>query len=558
MVYNQAGAAQLLIEKGCDTSILNSRGKTAWDLADAFTATDIQSLFESSTHSMLVDEKARRQHRPDVSDTFRDDIQLDYPRLSFWDIDKFEGWKQLAEGGFGVVYGLENVSPAVQLQFKIRNSERGEHMTRHFSHMALKAPKPDFDDGELKAEVESLSKLAHQNVVAILGMVEGASPINAEKSWMMCLEYCESDLRRFVRTGAGSQPSTLSHSSSTATTTHSDMTPTEECSVELLAQLCTQIVDGMAYVHSQTVLQNSKHMPMRHLDLKPENILLAKSDQDTPWVAKVADFGWRPDIAPEEWTGTSHYMAPEFAVVQGLLVPPPETASQKEHSSAEEVGQAADVFSFGVMLWELIGRFDVDQWKFGWKLRASDFPAGFPPKLKLLVEACWALSPAERPTFTQLQRLLAQPLGWFASQTVSAWLKQDLGVSAGVECFDGYIQGELEGLSVDSSEFTAFLEDDDLAEYLEEIAEEIAEDEREAFVAGMTAKAAEMTKGPATGGQEQQAPRERLLTMIGGGDDEVTVLREDNGRLREENAALKAALKAQVLQQPGEGLPPNV
>ena len=32
-------------------------------------------------------------------------------------------------------------------------------------------------------------------------------------------------------------------------------------------------------------------------------------------MAKVADFGWRPDIEPEEWTGTTQYMAPEFSEI---------------------------------------------------------------------------------------------------------------------------------------------------------------------------------------------------------------------------------------------------
>eukprot|EP01048_Picozoa_sp_COSAG05_P012118 COSAG05_NODE_1191_length_5573_cov_12.076361_5_plen_81_part_01 len=48
-IYNQADAARILIEKGCDTSILNSRGKTAWDLVQV--GSDVTTVFESFTAS---------------------------------------------------------------------------------------------------------------------------------------------------------------------------------------------------------------------------------------------------------------------------------------------------------------------------------------------------------------------------------------------------------------------------------------------------------------------------------------------------------------------------
>ena len=320
-----------------------------------------------------------------------------------------------------------------------------------------------------------------------------------------------------------------------------------DCTLELIERLCGQIVDGMAYVHSQTVSDGgAERIPMRHLDLKPENILLAKPGTGE-WVAKVADFGWRPDITPEEWTGTTQYMAPEFAALQ-QLGEAEGTHSEKMRGRADtnaEVGQAADVFSFGVILWQMVTRAEVDQWKYGWKLKLTNIPVRFPPKLSLLVQACWAVAPTNRPNFAEVQRLLAdETLGWFASaQLVSAWLTS-LGVTAGVDCFDGYVQGDLEALTVDSADFTALLEDDDLEEYIEEIAEELPEADREAFVAGMKAMAAQGGEEEASG--EPQEPRERLLGMAGCRDDEDVVALRGVIAQKEEEMAKKDEVIAQA------------
>eukprot|EP01048_Picozoa_sp_COSAG05_P000320 COSAG05_NODE_8_length_40675_cov_148.837539_29_plen_1881_part_00 len=492
--FNSHAVARLLIQSRCDTGLLNYRGKTAWDVAEASQSQEVLTVFEelesSGEYPLLVEEQQRRKHRPQVAESFRDDISIDHGRLTLWGTPqrRYCQWSFLAKGGFGKVYKIKDVSPALEVT------------GRRFSVVAVKIPLPDGVD-ELKAEVEALSRLTHDNVVAILGMTEGPSLDSDEKSWMMCLEFCESDLFKLLYAEA-----------------HSG-----KCTMQLIKRVCGQIVDGMTYVHSQTVsVGGAERIPMRHLDLKPENILLAKSGTGE-WVAKVADFGWRPDITPEEWTGTTQYMAPEFAALQ-QLGEAEGTDSEKMRGRTDtsvEVGQAADVFSFGVILWQMVTRAEVDQWKYGWKLKLTNIPVSFPPKLSLLVQACWAVAPTNRPSFAEVQRLLAdETLGLFA-QLVSSWLTS-LGVTAGVDCFDGYVQGDLEALTVDSADFTALLEDDDLEGYIEEIADELPEADREAFVAGMKAMAA------AQGGEEEasgepQEPRERLLGMVGCRDDEDVV-----------------------------------
>ena len=82
----------------------------------------------------------------------------------------------LAEGGFGKVYLITEVSPPIEVT------------GRQFRIAVLKVPRqfPKAVD-DLKEEVRRLGWLSHQHVVQILGMVHGPEPDGTE-AWMMALE----------------------------------------------------------------------------------------------------------------------------------------------------------------------------------------------------------------------------------------------------------------------------------------------------------------------------------------------------------------------------------
>jgi serine/threonine-protein kinase len=136
-----------------------------------------------------------------------------------------------------------------------------------------------------------------------------------------------------------------------------------------LAKLLAQVAHALAYAHARAVV---------HRDLKPDNVLV------TPDLCtKVLDFGLAGLHAEgaecltqsHVAMGTANYMAPE------------------QRKDAKRADHRADLYSFGVMAYELltgelpIGRF----------LPPSKLAQGLDPRWDALVERCLELEPAARP-----------------------------------------------------------------------------------------------------------------------------------------------------------------
>ncbi|GLC56027.1 hypothetical protein PLESTB_001056700 [Pleodorina starrii] len=160
--------------------------------------------------------------------------------------------------------------------------------------------------------------------------------------------------------------------------------------VDLPAVLDTAIdvARALAHLHACRVV---------HADLKPRNVLLKGSTTDPRgFVAKVADFGLSMRLNPDEthvsnaFHGTLAYMAPE-TLLHG------------------HVSRASDVYSFGILLYELYtgdtAFRGVPKALIGHAITKENLRPVFPPALgapfeyQLLACRCWESNPEIRPEF---------------------------------------------------------------------------------------------------------------------------------------------------------------
>ena len=148
------------------------------------------------------------------------------------------------------------------------------------------------------------------------------------------------------------------------------LTPTE------MSIIAFGIASGMEFLHKKNVM---------HRDLKPQNILL-----DGSKLPVICDFGTSRKIEQNTMTGqcgTANYMSPEFI-------------------KNEKYDQSVDVYSFGMIIWEMLtgqipfGDEEVPQVIYSILVgQELEIPEGTPENLVNLINGCKAFNPKERPSF---------------------------------------------------------------------------------------------------------------------------------------------------------------
>ena len=158
----------------------------------------------------------------------------------------------------------------------------------------------------------------------------------------------------------------------------------EKMSLSQVCSVACDIADAMSYLHDSGVV---------HRDLKPQNILIDEEDR-----ASVCDFGNArfQGHKTQDFGGTLMYSAPEIL------------QNSTNHRKGHIWTKAADVYSFGILFWELIHHDRPFQTKDGiyanlveriLKGERMNFGEEVPGDIAQLVRECWDPNPEERPTF---------------------------------------------------------------------------------------------------------------------------------------------------------------
>ncbi|KAJ0068502.1 hypothetical protein NL108_008878, partial [Boleophthalmus pectinirostris] len=202
-----------------------------------------------------------------------------------------------------------------------------------------------------ETDIKHLRKLKHPNIITFKGICTQAP------CYCIIMEYCaQGQLYEVLRAGRKIHPS-------------------------LLMDWAMGIAGGMNYLHLHKII---------HRDLKSPNMLITYDD-----AVKISDFGTSKELNDKStkmsFAGTVAWMAPE--VIRN-----------------EPVSEKVDIWSFGVVLWEMLtGEVpykDVDSsaiiWGVGNNSLQLPVPDSCPDSFKLLLRQCWNCKPRNRPSFRQI------------------------------------------------------------------------------------------------------------------------------------------------------------
>ncbi|XP_055888800.1 mitogen-activated protein kinase kinase kinase 7-like isoform X4 [Biomphalaria glabrata] len=226
--------------------------------------------------------------------------------------------------------------------------------------VAVKRIETESEKKAFMQELKQLSRVNHPNIVRLYGACR-------EQRVCLVMEYAEGGSLYNVLHGSGQQPD--------FTTAHA-------------LSWCLQCARGVEYLH------NMKPKALVHRDLKPPNLLLVNGGT----ILKICDFGTACDIQTHMTNnkGSAAWMAPE--VFEG-----------------SNYSEKCDVFSWGIILWEVLTRrkpFDEiggPAFRIMWAVHNGKRPPliqNFPKQFEGLLTRCWAGNPSERPSMADVARVM--------------------------------------------------------------------------------------------------------------------------------------------------------
>lgn len=232
--------------------------------------------------------------------------------------------------------------------------------------VAIKLIETEDEKKAFRVEVVQLARVKHPNIVELYGACTKADPV------CLVMEFAEGGSLFNVLHGKPPQPVyNLAHALSWA----------------------LQCAKGVAYLHRQ------KPKPLIHRDLKPANLLLMEGGI----TLKICDFGTACDAHTymTNSKGSAAWMAPE--VFEG-----------------SQYNEKCDIFSWGVILWEVLSRkrpFDNIQgpaYTIMWAIHEGKRPQKIkklPHPLGDLMNRCWSSTASKRPSMEQVEKVMTKLAG---------------------------------------------------------------------------------------------------------------------------------------------------
>ncbi|ONI11582.1 hypothetical protein PRUPE_4G114600 [Prunus persica] len=278
--------------------------------------------------------------------------EFDISTLQIIENEDLEELKELGSGTFGTVYHGKWRGTDVA----IKRIKKSCFTGRSSEQERLTV--------EFWREAEILSKLHHPNVVAFYGVVQN---------------------------GPGGTLATVTEFMVNGSLRHVLLSKERHLDRRKRLIIAMDAAFGMEYLHSKNIV---------HFDLKCDNLLVNLKDPLRP-ICKVGDFGLskikRNTLVTGGVRGTLPWMAPELL-----------------NGSSSKVSEKVDVFSFGIVLWEILtGEEPYANMHYGAIIGGIVNNTLRPPvpgycdsEWKLLMEQCWAADPIARPSFTEITRRL--------------------------------------------------------------------------------------------------------------------------------------------------------
>lgn len=212
---------------------------------------------------------------------------------------------------------------------------------------------------EFKSEVRIMKKVRHPNVVLFMGAITRPPNLSIVSEFLH-----RGSLYRLIHR------------------------PNNQLDERRRLRMALDAARGMNYLHNCNPV-------IVHRDLKSPNLLV-----DRNWVVKVCDFGLSrmkhsTYLSSRSTAGTAEWMAPEVL-------------------RNEPSDEKCDVYSFGVILWELStlqqpwGGMNPMQvvGAVGFQHRRLEIPDDMDPTIADIIQKCWQTDPKLRPTFAEIMAAL--------------------------------------------------------------------------------------------------------------------------------------------------------